>query len=88
MKTADEMRAISSEVNRMKREAEAEKVKKFVEGTLMDAIEDAANAGYTHSSFIPIPAGLFKLDIKKYLQEFGYMAQFTEGENRRVSAHW
>jgi len=88
MKTADEMRAISNEVNRMKREAEAEKVKRFVEGTLMDAVEDAAKAGYTHSSFVPIPAGMFKVDIKKYLQEFGYTAQFTEGENRRVSVYW
>lgn len=88
MKTADEMRTISSEANRMKREAEAEKVKKFVEGTLMDAIEDAANAGYTHSSFVPIPAGLFKIDIKNYLQEFGYTAQFTASENRRVSVYW
>jgi hypothetical protein len=88
MKTADEMRAISNEVNRMKREAEAEKVKKFVEGTLMDAVEDAANAGYTHSSFIPIPDGMFKIDIRNYLREFGYTAQFTEKGNRMVSVYW
>lgn len=88
MKTADEMRAISNEVNRMKREAEAEKVKKFVEDILMDAIEDAANTGYTHSSFIPIPDGMFKIDIRNYLREFGYTAQFTEKGTRMVSVYW
>ena len=88
MKTANEMRTIANEVNRMKREAEAEKVKKFVEDTLMDAIEDAANTGATQSGFIPIPAGLFKMDIRNYVREFGYTAQFTESGNRMVSVYW
>ena len=54
----------------------------------MDAVEDAANAGYTHSSFIPIPDGMFKIDIRNYLREFGYTAQFTEKGNRTVSVYW